>query len=248
MIEFVTNFFSSIGSYGQAFFAPFFSSNETIFITHSVLIGLFAMYSVRLGRGALTAFMAVCWVLGNLFVIKEAQIFGLNVVTSDAFAIGANIAITLLREYYGEKTAKNGIWIGFYTALFFVIVANIHLTYIPNVFDTTQPHFVALLGRMTRIVCASFFVSVISMTLNLYLFNWFTKKIGERFFGINSFLSLTLSQIIDTTLFAFIALYGNVHSIWHIIVFSSLVKTVCIIISIPSVYISRKIISKHPEL
>ena len=145
--------------------SPLFATNEITFVTHTVIIALFAIGAVRLGRGALTAFVTSCWIMGNLFVIREATIFGLQVVTSDGFAIGANVGINLLREYYGKPAAKNGIWIGFYTAVFFMLMCIIHLIYVPNSFDTTHIHFVALLGRMTRIVCASFIVSFLSKNL-----------------------------------------------------------------------------------
>lgn len=228
--------------------SPLFATNELTFATHTVLIALFAIGAVRLGRGGLTAFVTSCWIMGNLFVIKEATIFGLQVVTSDGFAIGANIGINLLREYYGKKAAKNGIWIGFYTAVFFMFMCIIHLIYVPNAFDTTHIHFVALLGRMTRIVCASFIVSFLSKNLNLFLFDKIKNRLGDNYFALSSFLSLSISQLVDTTLFAFIALYGNVHSVWHIILFSTIVKCVAIGISIPCVTFAKMFISKPEEL
>ncbi|MCF7900436.1 queuosine precursor transporter [Candidatus Babeliales bacterium] len=232
----------------SALIAPLFACNEFIFIFHAIIIALFAIGSVRLGRGALTAFMATCWILGNLFVIKEATIFGLHVVTSDSFAIGANIAITLLDSYYGKRAAKNGIKIGFYIALFFVLMSTIHLLYIPNSFDISHTHFVVLLSRMTRIVGASFLVSAISMNLNLFLFDFLKKKFGQNYFSLCSFLSLTISQFVDTALFAYIALYGNVHSIVEIIIFSSLMKAIAIGISVPCVSLAKKFILKPKEL
>jgi len=222
--------------------------NEITFIVHSMLIGLFAIGSIRLGRGALTGFMSVCWVLGNLFVIKQATIFGLDVITSDPFAIGANLAVVLVHEYYGKKAAKNCIWVGLYAAFFFMIMCQIHLTYIPNMYDTTNTHFATLLGRMTRIVVSSFVVSAISITLNLHLFDKLRALMKGHLFGLASFISLSLSQIVDTTLFAFLALYGQVHSIGQIILFSCIVKIIVIAISVPSIHFTRKFIAQHDSL
>jgi uncharacterized integral membrane protein (TIGR00697 family) len=228
--------------------SPLFASNELTLITQSVLIGLFAICAVRLGRGGLTAFMAVCWVLGNLFVLKEATIFNLEVITADPFAIGASLSVTLLSHYYGKKAAQNGILIGFFCAFFFMIMAAIQLTYIPNAHDFAHPHFAALLGKMTRIISSSFFVAFIAMQLNLYLFDKVKEKLGDQFFGISSFIALTTSQILDTTLFTFFALYGTVHSIASVILFSSIVKTIAIAISVPSVTLARKFVKKHSTL
>ena len=244
----ITSFFDQACLFISKISTPFFASNEVTLITQSVLIGLFAIYAVRLGRGGLTAFMAVCWVLGNLFVLKEATIFGLEVITADPFAIGASLSVTLLREYYGKKAAENGITIGFFCAFFFLIMSAIQLIYIPNAHDITHPHFTALLGRMTRIIPSSFVVAFITMHLNLYLFEKLKAKLGDQFFGVSSFLALTTSQIIDTSLFAFFALYGTVQSIISIILFSTVIKTIAIAISIPSVIIARRFVKQHDHL
>lgn len=228
--------------------APLFITNELTFVTHSILIALFAIAGVRLGRGALTAFIAVCWVLGNLFVIKEATIFGLEVVTSDGFAIGANIGVTLIHRYYGDKAAKNSILIGAYAAFFFLLMSHIHLLYIPNMYDATHPFFYAILGRMTRIVLASFFVSVLSFNLNLFLFDKISQKLGDSFFGVASFLSMSTSQFVDTALFAFCALYGNVHSVTQVIFFSTLVKCTSIVVAVSVVSLCQNFIKKPAEL
>lgn len=246
--NYIGSFFNHFCSTVGYFCSPLFATNELTFLTHSIIIGLFAIFSVKLGRGALTAFMAVCWVLGNLFVIKEATIFNLEVITADAFAVGASLSITLLKQYYGQKAAQNGIWIGFYMALFFMITSIIHLNYIPNAHDTTHPHFVALLSGMPRIIISSFIVASIAQFLNLYLFNWFSKLFGDRLFGLNAFLSLTLSQILDTTLFTLFALSGAVYSIGSIILFSSTVKMIAIGISIPSVILAQQFITRHEDL
>lgn len=252
MLQIFTNqagiIFDSTCTFIEQVSAPFFASNELTLISQSILIGLFAIVAVRLGRGALTAFMAVCWVLGNLFVIKEATIFGLEVITADPFAIGASLSITLLREYYGKKAAQNGIVIGFFCSLFFMFMAAIQLKYIPNAHDVTNPHFVALLGRMTRIISSSFLVAFITMHLNLYLFEKLRNKLGDKFFGVSSFIALTTSQIIDTALFALLALYGSVQSISSIILFSSIIKTISIGISVPSVALAQRFVKKHSSL
>lgn len=228
--------------------SPLFATNEFTLITQSVLIGIFAIYAVRLGRGALTAFMAVCWVLGNLFVLKEATIFGLEVITADPLAIGASISITLLRDYYGKQAAQNGIAIGFFCSFFFMLMAAIQLVYTPNAHDCAHPHFIALFEHITRIVSSSFVVAFIAMQLNLFLFEKLRKKLGDCYFGISSFVALTTSQFVDTCLFTILALYGTVQSVGSIILFSSIVKMVSIAMSVPSVTFARKFIKKHPVL
>lgn len=216
--------------------------NETLFVGQSILVAGFAMGAVLFGSGCLYAFTSVCWVLGNLFVLKEATIFGLDVITSDAFAVGSNMGVTLLREYYGQQEAKRSIWVGVYTAVFFLLVSQLLILYTPNAHDTSQHHFVELLGRMPRIIIVSFLVSLISKSLNLFLFNTFTKKLGEGYFYIKSMAALMIAQFADTVLFAVFALYGNVASVVQIIFFSYIVKCISISIAVPLVSLCHKYI------
>ena len=218
--------------------------NEILFIGQSILVSGFAVGAVFLGSGCLYAFTSVCWVLGNLFVLKEATIFGLNVITSDAFAVGSNMGVTLLREYYGQKEAKNSIVVGVYTAIFFLFVSQLLLFYTPNAHDTSQPHFIALLGKMPRIIIVSFLVALLSKSLNLFLFNVFTKKLGSGYFYFKTTAALMIAQLVDTVLFAIFALYGNVASIWHIILFSYIVKCLSISIAVPCVSLCHKYLIK----
>lgn len=217
--------------------------NEIIFLAQSVTVALFACGSILFGSGCLYAFTALCWVLGNLFVLKEATLFSLDVITSDAFAVGANIGITLLREYYGEKEAEKAIYIGIYMALFFLCTSQLLLWYAPNMHDCAHPHFLALFERMPRIVVSSFGVALISMTMNLALFNILSKRYKFSF-HISSMASLSIAQLFDTALFAVIALSGNVASIISIICFSYLVKVISIAIVIPFISIFRHFIPK----
>ncbi len=229
---------------GTALMFPFSINNEITFLLQSVCISLFAIGALKLGKEALVAFMGACWILGNLFVTKQATFFGLNAITSDAFAVGASLSITLLQEYYGSHVAHKAIKIGLYIAFFFAVVSQIHVAYVPNCYDWTHLHFEPLLATIPRIVFTSFFVGMISQSLNLFLFEKFTQLLGDRLFGVRLFCALALSQIADTTLFACIALYGTVHSLAHVIFFSSIIKCISIALCVPLVQFCRTYIKK----
>lgn len=233
--------------YFLSFFEALLGSNETILITHSALVGFFAIGAVKLGRGALTAFVVVCWIVGNFFVIKQATIFGLDVITTDGLAIGANVGLNLLEHYYGQKAAKNGIWIGFYMVLFFLTLSMIQLLYTPNSFDCTHAHFVALLSPLPRIILSSCCVALLSMNLNLYLFEYFSTKFKNQL-GLNTIMAVGISQIIDTILFTVFALSGAVASMLSIIVFSSSIKLFACAITVPVMMVVRRFITPHKTL
>lgn len=217
--------------------------NEILFLSQSIVVALFAGGALLGGLGALYAFTAVCWILGNLFVLKEATLFNLDVITSDSFAIGANLGITLLSNYYSEKEAQKAIYVGIYLAFFFLCVSQMLIWYIPNNHDFAHPHFFALFERMPRIVIVSFSVALMSMSLNLKLFDIFTKKWSALSFILRSMIALMIAQFFDTALFAILALHGQVASIINIICFSYLIKIISIIIVIPLLTLFQKLSS-----
>ncbi|MFT6765424.1 MAG: putative integral membrane protein (TIGR00697 family) [Alteromonas naphthalenivorans] len=216
--------------------------NEILFTAQSILISIFAIGSILLGQGCLYAFTAVCWIFGNFYVLKEVSILGLNVITTDSFAIGANMGIMLIQEYYGKKAAERSIFVGVYMSLFFLAISQLLVMYTPNVHDTCHLHFAFLIARMPRIVIGSIFVALFTMFLNLKLFDIFTKKLGQGSFYLASISALMIAQFIDVVLFVFIALWGNVTSITDIILFSYLIKCISIMIVVPCVSLCKKFI------
>lgn len=218
--------------------------NEILFLVQSIVVSGFAIGSILLGQGCLFAFTAVCWIFGNFYVLKEVSIGGFDVITTDSFAIGANIGIMLLQEYYGEKTAKHSIFVGIYMAFFFLVISQFLVWYLPNTHDVYHPHFAILIARMPRIIIGSLSIALFTIFLNLKLFDVFTKKLGQGYFYIASMGALMIAQFIDVVLFVLVALRGNVASIGDIILFSYLVKCVSIFIMVPCIALCKKFIPK----
>jgi uncharacterized PurR-regulated membrane protein YhhQ (DUF165 family) len=108
--------------------------NELIFIVHTVVIAAFALGALALGCTSLVAFVCSCCILANLFVVKQITLFGLTATCADAFTVGATIGLNMLQEYFGKEIAKKTIWINFFLLIFYAIVSQIHLIYIPHAF------------------------------------------------------------------------------------------------------------------
>ena len=219
--------------------------NELLFVAESLLVSLFALGSLFFGRAGLFSFISLSWVIGNVFVLKEATFFGLSIITSDVFAVGCDLGITLLREYYGQKEAKRAIALGMFSAFFFLTVSQFLLWYEPSMHDTFHPHFFALFSGMPRIILSSLGVAFLSKNLNLMLLNIFTLMWGDRNFKLRTMLSLCISQFFDTALFTFCALYGTVESVWTIISFSYAIKCLSIFICVPFVITLHTLIRKR---
>jgi hypothetical protein len=219
--------------------------NELLFLGESFVVSLFALGSLLFGSAGLCSFVSLCWVIGNVFVLKEVTILGLSIITTDVFAVGCDLGITLLREYYGEKQAKQAIMLGMYSALFFVIISKFLLWFEPSACDTSHEHFFALLQGTPRIMLSSIGVAFITKFFNLMLLNFFTKLWGNGRLKLKAILSLCISQFFDTVIFTFAALYGTVESVWAVIGFSYVVKCISIFICVPFVITLYTLIRKR---
>ncbi len=221
----------------------FFTYNNGLFLIHNLVVALAAFGAWSMGQACLTTFMSLCWILGNFFCIKQATLFGLDVITADVFAIGANISATLLHDHFGKKSAQQGIIVSTSAVMFFLLMSQFLIWYVPNSFDDTQVHFFALLSIMPRIILSSLAVSSISLHLNLFLYSMIQQK-NIVSSAKASMISLMVSQFLDTVLFSVFALYGVVHSIIPIIFFSFSIKCLCIFINIPLIHFCQKLLSR----
>jgi uncharacterized integral membrane protein (TIGR00697 family) len=215
--------------------------NELFFIIHTIIIAGFALGSLALGSCALVAFVCLQCVLANLFVIKQITLFGLTATSADAFTVGATIGLNLLQEYFGKEIAKRTIWINFFLLIFYAIVSQIHLTYVPHSADITQQYFLPLLQFMPRIVVASFSVYLFTQMTDYYLYGILKKMFHDKHIIFRNYASIAFCQLLDTVLFSYLGLYGIIDNIGEVIVISYLIKLASIIIATPFVGLSRRI-------
>ncbi len=220
--------------------------NEFLFVSQSVLVALFAVGTLFFGRGGVTSFVILGGLLSNIFVRKQTTLFGLDVVTCDALAIGSDLAIHLLYEYYGKKEAEKSIWLHLYISLFFIIITQFFLWYTPNMHDTTQAEYIAVFGPMPWIIGSSCMVALATKALNLSLYHLFSTWWADRFFT-KTILALMISQLFDTVAFTVIALSGSVYSLTQIILFSYSIKCLAIITGIPLVTLCRRYLPFSPR-
>ena len=215
--------------------------NEFIFILHALIIGSSVLFALRLGPEALVTFVSMCAVLANLFVIKQTTLFGFTATCSDAFIIGAVLGLNVLQEYYGKKLAQKAIWISLFSLIFYALLSQVHLLYLPGIHDTAHPHYAALLGFMPRITIASFVTYFIVQQVDYLLFGFLKKMFAGKYLAARTTASLMICQLLDTVLFSFLGLYGIIENIGDIILISYTIKMAVILLSAPFVAFSRKI-------
>jgi queuosine precursor transporter len=215
--------------------------NEFLFLLHLLAVIAFALGTLRLGKEALSAWVILQVILANLFVIKQVNLFGFTATCSDVFAIGSILGLNLLQEYFGKKSAQKTTWISFYFMLFFALMSQIHLLYIPSSFDSTQAAFSTILSSSPRLFIASLLTFFLVQQVDIRLFS-FLKKRMESSLLLRNLLSLFVSQLLDTVLFSLLGLYGLVDSLADIILISFLLKVLILVLLTPITLLSKKIV------
>jgi hypothetical protein len=215
--------------------------NEIVFFAHILFVIGSSVFVLRnFGSLGLTVFIAIQSILANLFVIKQMALFGFDVTCSDVFAIGSLLSLNLIQEFFGEELARKAIWISFGSMVFFALMTQIHLLYVPSVSDVTNEAFSQILSSTPRIMFASIGVFFIVQQVDVRLFSFFQKWFKGGALPLRLALSLLISQTIDTVLFSFFGLYGIVASLSDIILVSLLIKVIAIGASTPFIALIRR--------
>lgn len=200
--------------------------NEIIFFAHIGVLIIATLAAHRVSKAALMGLIFMQIALANLFVTKQIILFGLEVTTADAYIVGSLLCLNLYSEKTSKQEALKLANANMLILFFFILMAIFQLYYHPSPHDTSHASYEIILSPSPRIFLASIFCYYLSQRIDLALFTRFRKKMSLT---ISMICSLTISQAIDTTLFSLIGLYGIVHSIFSIILFSYLVKMLTLI-------------------
>ncbi len=203
--------------------------NELIFVVHILLVVVLSFGALRLGQQALIVMAALMAVLANFFVLKQMLLFGWNITCSDVFAVGITLNLNLLQEYFGKESARQTIWLCFFSMLFFGLMSQLHLMYSPSLEDSSHLHYLALLSPTPRLLIASLISFFLVQQVDIRFFALLKDKFPRWSWNKRNLIALFNSQLLDTLLFSVLGLYGLVSSILDIIIFSFLIKMVIIL-------------------
>ena len=215
--------------------------NELIFFAYIAITTGALVVATLIGFEAVIALISLEWVLANFFVTKQIVLFGFQATASDALAVGALLGLNLLQEYKGKEFARRTIKIGFFCLFFYLCVSVLHLLYYPASSDVMSPYFIHLLTPLPRLVIASLATYLIVQYLEYAIYSMLQARFGRRYFILRNYASLSISQLVDTILFSFLGLYGIVDHIWQIILVSYGIKLITVLVSVPFIRFSKKI-------
>lgn len=215
--------------------------NLLLFLGSCAAVAGFAWYFWYLGQSALTAWIAILSLLANLFVLKQIDIVGLNATASDVFAIGSLLGLNLLQEKYGRQATQQAIWASFSCLLFFTLMSQIHLSYLPSIHDNSQEAYAFLLAPAPRIMFSSLATFLLVDQFDARIYSLVRVKYPQIPMLWVSGLTMCASQLLDTVLFSFLGLYGVVEALMEIIIVSYGIKLIAIANTIPWTFITKRL-------
>ncbi|MBD3231499.1 queuosine precursor transporter [Candidatus Dependentiae bacterium] len=218
--------------------------NEIYFIFHTLIIIFFTLGALFIGKEALIAITCLQCVLANLFVLKQITLFGLDVTCSDVFVVGGILGLNLLQEYYGKQITKKAIWISFFIMIFYLVMSQFQIFYIPNSYDNTSSMFTFMFSFMPRLTLASIFGYFVVQQFDCWLYGFFKKIFLDEKLVFRNACSILCTQFLDTILFSIMGLYGTIESIFNVIFFSYLIKVIVIFLLTPFIGLSKKIMKE----
>ncbi len=228
-------------------------TNELLLTGSVIFIFSMTLAAYRLfGKAGLYCLSAIATVLANIEVLLLIDAFGMEQTLGNVLFAVTFLITDILSECEGKKEANRAVWIGIFSSLFFLLLSQSWLLYLPAGGDQVMPSLKGVFSNTPRMLVASLTVYAISQLVDVWLYHkWWAlteKKCGDRkrFLWLRNNGSTLISQIINTFLFTLFAFYGTYDaatlfsiflSSYVIFIFTSLLDT-------PVLYLARKI--RHP--
>ena len=228
-------------------------TNELLLTGSVIFIFSMTLAAYRLfGKAGLYCLSAIATVLANIEVLLLIDAFGMEQTLGNVLFAVTFLITDILAECEGKKEANRAVWIGIFSSLFFLLLSQSWLLYLPAGGDQVMPSLKGVFSNTPRMLVASLTVYAISQLVDVWLYHkWWAlteKKCGDRkrFLWLRNNGSTLISQIVNTFLFTLFAFYGTYDaatlfsiflSSYVIFIFTSLLDT-------PVLYLARKI--RHP--
>lgn len=237
-----------------------FSKGRFFFVMNGLLLfaSLVVTYGTALlgyklfGRTGLYVVSAIATVLANIEVCILVVAFGMEQTLGNVLFSVTFLITDILSECEGKKYATKAVWCGVFVTIFFLIITQSWMLYIPSENDWVMPAITTVFRNTPRVILASLVVYAICQRFDVWLYHvwWdFTdKKWGNhrRFLWLRNNGSTLVSQILNTVLFNVFAFAGiyDTKTLLSIIGSGYLIYVVTALLDTPAVYLGRRIHDK----
>ena len=224
--------------------------NELLLLASLIFIFGMALVAYRyFGKNGLYAVSVIATVTANIEVLILVDAFGLEQTLGNVLFAVTFLITDILSENEGKKQAQRAVNLGIFCSVFFLVLSQSWLLYVPSAQDWARPSIEMIFSNTPRMIFASLIVYAISQKLDIFLYhawwNFTEKRFGDRkrFLWLRNNGSTMISQIANTVLFNVAAFWGtyDIPTLLSIIASSYIIYFITSLLDTPAVYIARKI-------
>lgn len=228
--------------------------NEILLIGSLIFIYGIALLGYKLfGKTGLYCISAAATILANIEVLIMIKAFGAEQTLGNVLFAVTFLITDILSECEGKKAADKAVYTSFFASIFFLVLSQSWLHYVPSESDWASPAIRTIFSNTPRMIIASLAVYGISQLFDVWLYHkiWdmTSKKSGNRrsFLWLRNNGSTLVSQLINTFLFTLFAFYGTygLSQIISIFISSYVIYIFTSLLDTPVVYLARRVSDKR---
>lgn len=224
--------------------------NELLLLVSVLLIyGSVILFYRLFGNAGLYCLNAVVTITANIEVMILVVAFGLEQTLGNVLFASTFLITDILSETAGKEAARRGVYIGIAASLFFLVISQTWMWYLPSANDYLSPALREIFSHTPRMVLAGLAVYVVVQLLDVHLYHliWsFTQRYSggkKGFLWLRNNGATLISQLMNSVLFNLAAFWGTydnqtlvmvILSTFLIYIFTSLLDT-------PFLYLARKL-------
>ncbi|MCH5321167.1 MAG: queuosine precursor transporter [Eubacterium sp.] len=227
--------------------------NELLLIGSVIFIyGVVVSAYKFFGKTGLFCVSAIATVLANIEVAILINAFGMEQTLGNVLFASTFLVTDILSECEGKKEANKAVWLGVFSSLFFLLLTQSWLMYVPSENDFISGAIRAVFSNTPRMIISSLVVYAISQLFDVWLYHKWWAFTERKFSDKRKFLwlrnngSTLISQILNTLLFTLFAFWGvyDAKTLASIFLSSYVIFIVTSLLDTPAVYLARKIHDK----
>ncbi len=226
--------------------------NELLWLAMLLANFLLIILAYKLfGKWGLIMWIPVSVIVANIQVVQTVKLFGLAATLGNIVYATSFLVTDILSENYGKQEAKKAVWIGFFSLISMTLLMNLALYFKPLEGDEfaiiTHEATSTIFKLMPRIAVASLIAYLLSQRHDVWAFHLWKKRFHkENQLWLRNNLSTMVSQLIDSSVFVFIAFYGVFETavLFEIFITTYFLKWIVAAADTPFVYWGRRIYKK----
>ncbi len=185
----------------------------------------------------LIALYVACELIANVTATKPVEIFGLAAPGGVFIYAITFTLIDLINEVMGKEGARRVVYAAFVANALLAAYSYFIVAMPAPGFYPDQHAFATVLGATPRIVLASLTAYIISSLLDIEIFAWWKKNMGQRPWA-RVLASNSVSTLVDSAVFVVIA-FAGILPLAPLIFGQYLVKMGITFLSLPLIYLAR---------